>query len=107
MSTTTTTTTSSPPSDGGTKQEMLPFGMGVLLGIILAVAVVAQLFVVGCYYLCKKKQQEIEHRDKVTSMHNAFMDAVENERRLGAENEKHGSCAGITHNNNVNHQELS
>ena len=77
-----------------------PLSLGWILVIVFVCAILGQILVLGCYYLYKKSKNEGEHRDRVATMHNAFMEAVENERNkkssssFSSANDRWGSYAG-------------
>lgn len=78
-STTAAATTSAPPTHHQPHTES-PISLGWILGIVFVCVVLAQIFVLGCYYLYKRDKNDEEHKDRVSTMHSAFMEAVENER---------------------------
>ena len=99
----TTTPSSSTPSSTTTPAPShydSPLSLGWILVIVFVCAILGQILVLGCYYLYKKSKNEGEHRDRVTTMHNAFMEAVENERNKksssssSSANDRWGSYAG-------------
>ncbi len=77
--------------------EESSISLGAIIGIVFACAILGQLCVVGCYIWYRRKIDEIEHKTKVATMHNAFMDAVENERQKG--NEQWGSYSNQKNGN--------
>ena len=99
MSTTSTTTPSSSTPVSTTTPAPYhydsPLSLGWILVIVFVCAILGQILVLGCYYLYKKSKNEGEHRDRVSTMHSAFMEAVENERKKpSAANDRWGSYAG-------------